>query len=484
MFENFVFHDVLIRDLSYLGAVRELTGHPICQIFLDADEEPCRQNFDGVLTALVKIGSQQVGLILNDFRINGGSFGIRNSKRITAFFEYLTHRGLSAIYIGNSSGVRIMEGRSVFDFAFGVLPALKRFCAENLFVTCSIGKTIGLGAVLFGYGHLRLAVRESGQINLTGPEVFKLFFGSDEGFRTAACSERHFEKSLFVQEHVDSKEEGYRRMADLFHFINDRPTPQIPQSRTDEWMGERPDVQLLSSSSQELESLLHQMGEASFEVFPDLSPVVRTFLVRKDGKLFGVFANPPGHPQNMITSAAISRYIAALQFFRRVGIPIVSLLDSPGGDPRVTESDKNFIGLYVSVINEIVDYPHPKLGIVNGRCFGGATVLAFPKVFGSQAAVAVENSQIGIMHASIIDRLLAGVPRLAGQWQNIKEQQKADLSDLIKQGSVDRVIRKDQIGNEVLRFLRGRFALSELQFIDRSEEHRPQDLHPPQTKAL
>ena len=46
------------------------------------------------------------------------------------------------------------------------------------------------------------------------------------------------------------------------------------------------------------------------------------------------------------------------------------------------------------------------MGVVTGRCFGGASTLAFPRVFGSVRNVALRACRIGTMHEPIIARVL------------------------------------------------------------------------------
>lgn len=447
----YTLHDVLTKDLSFLSGMSQLTTAPISRAYLLRESRPERAEMDGLATLIIKIGNSDVGLLVNDFRSNGGSFGVENSKRATHFLNYLSSRRIPAIYISNSSGVRLTDGRKVFQPAFGLLPALKKFSDKNLLITCAIGKCIGLGAVVFGYGHYRIAVRESGQINLTGPEVFKMFFGGGENFKEAASCERHFEQTSFVQELVDSKEEAILRIRNLLRYA--KGVSDSVMTVENQGAGEGFDASLLNPSIAKMNELLAKVSDTHCEIFPDMSPVVRTYLVQKNGKVFGLFANPPGHPQNLISSAALTRFIAALEFFKRLELPIVSILDSPGGDPRVSETDKNFVSLYIKVINEIISYDQPKLGILAGRCFGGASVLGFPKIFGSEGVLAVENAQVGIIHSNIVDQLLSGVPRMALQWEEIKKEQRPDLKDLIEEGTIDRLITANQIQEEINLFL-------------------------------
>ena len=88
-----------------------------------------------------------------------------------------------------------------------------------------------------------------------------------------------------------------------------------------------------------------------------------------------------------------------------------------------------------------------------GRCFGGATTLLFPKVFGGWRAVALRGAQLGVMHERIVSQVLAGSPRLLAQWRDVAATQRSDCADLLAEGSLDALIDAAGLPDEIDRFL-------------------------------
>jgi acetyl-CoA carboxylase carboxyltransferase component len=181
--------------------------------------------------------------------------------------------------------------------------------------------------------------------------------------------------------------------------------------------------------------------------------MVRTYIGIHDEKPVGVFINPPGHSGNMINSRALDKYMAALQFFKVLGLPIVSFLDTSGAEPRASGKEAHLLGKFIKVAGEIINYPHSKMGFITGRCFGGATILAFPKNLGGKYAYAIEGSRMGVMHDDIITKLLSGSARLLEKWQTIVATQTADMRDLKEKGSIDDVIKHEHIAMKISIFL-------------------------------
>ena len=161
------------------------------------------------------INEQKVGYVSCDFKVYGGSFGTHNSKRLFQFIDYLTKNKIPLIFSFNTIGVRISEGRKVFPQAFRLIPALKTFAESNFLITTVNGRCLGLGCLLFGLGDYRVAYSPDATLNLTGPEVFKLFFGEKVSFDAAACSVRHFNKSHIIQEIFPNKEIMHSKIKSL-----------------------------------------------------------------------------------------------------------------------------------------------------------------------------------------------------------------------------------------------------------------------------
>jgi len=132
---------------------------------------------------------------------------------------------------------------------------------------------------------------------------------------------------------------------------------------------------------------------------------------------------------------------------------VISILDTPGMDPRVGEAERDLIGWITQTAGRAVAYPHPKMGVLWGRAFGGATSLGFPKIFGGTKVLAVRGCTLGIMHESIIEKLLSGSPRLLEQWKGSVQAEDPELRDLIDSGTIDFLIEPDQLAEHIDDFL-------------------------------
>ncbi|HVK61442.1 MAG TPA: carboxyl transferase domain-containing protein [Bdellovibrionales bacterium] len=467
---------VQLQEQAVLSSLGDLfTEAGVDALMPEGIDKFSRNDCDGFITAFGWIGNRQVGIIMNDFRVNGGSFGREVSQRTAKFLDIAREAEIPVVFLLNTLGVRFLEGRTVFKETFSIIPHLDRFAEKNLLVTISIGRTLGLGALLFGMGHYRIAVREKSQINLTGPEVINLFFGKGFDFKAIAAAENVFEQNSLIHELSDDLSAALRRTKEIISTLS----YIIPKDRTcnrhsPEANGEHMDSTLLSDSETKLRSVLAKFDGGSLEVFNSLSPIVRTFFAVHERQLIGVLINPPGHIGNVINTRALQKYSASLDLFKAARVPVISFVDTAGAEPRNLERERDLLTEFIAATRKLIQYPYPKMGFALGRCFGGATVLSFPPIFGGHPTYAVEGSRIGVMHDDIIAQLLSGSARMLEQWKATQETQTADLADLIKHGLIEGSVSPEKISEVLSRFVfqvRTKSLLEEVPYLKRTRNN-------------
>ena len=423
----------------FLKQVCDAFGFATLQVWIGASVS--EGDFDrtcnhGLVTALGRCDGRTVAIAWSDFRVNAASYGRANSRRFATFLRYLrrSQDRIPLVYFVNSAGLSLMEGRTAFSDAFELWPELLRYADERLVLTCAAGKCLGLAPMLYGLGHYRVAVAQRTQVNLTGPEVIRLFFGEGVDFERSAAAERCLERHDLIHELAPSVDAGLARLRRLLGGSASHDEPPALGPRTGD---------LLAGF----------LDGPPLELVPGWCPRVRVFIGTRSGRPLGLFVNPLERSDNMIRVRTLEKYAAGLDLFRALRLPIVSVVDAPGIDPRFEQSDANNIRRILWLGEKIIRYPWGAMGVVAGRCFGGATTLLFPKVFGGWRAVALRGAQLGVMHERIVNQVLGGSPRLLAQWREVAAAQGLDCADLLAEGSLDALIDGPDLAGEIDRFL-------------------------------
>lgn len=441
---------IALAEHRFLESLRRIYGDEASvELYWDPSREFNRIECDGIVAVRGRIDGQVVSVALTDFRLNGGSFGKENTARLHAFIREIDRHEGSLIFLLNTLGARFTEGRALFVPVFSLIPALLQYRKNHLYIAGALGKCLGLGAIFLSQAHYRIALGEETLVNLTGPEVISIFLGSEgKDFERFASAGHQFAANSLIHEILPDVGAICARARELAVYPFATPNAHseallVPDASKPKYF----------KSEKGLVQLLDGIGGHALEIYPQLSPVARTFLVRRGEQTLGVIANPPLHPNNLVTVRAIERSQAAMDLFAALKIPVISCVDAPGGDPRASESDADAIVKMIELVHTMIEYPYGKMGVVTGRLYGGSCMFVFPKIFGASRTIALEGAKIGIIADQIVAKVLEGNPRMKQQWAENARNERADLGDMLGEEMLDAVVPIEAIGEEIDRFL-------------------------------
>lgn len=404
------------QDKAYfLGSVLELLdSDAVINFYVPENTQSIKRKiFDGFITFTSTINGQEVGIIFNDFRSLGSSIGRDNSQRTCAFLKHLETNKIPLIYLCQSMGIRIQEGRRLFKDTFSLIPAIKSFSKNNLYLAVSLGQTLGLGAVIYSLADYRIALKDRSVFNLTGPEVFKMFLGESVDFEELCGAERMLQKNQLVHEVMDSQEDIFKKLKSIISISEELP----------------------SCDSENLKQQFKVIEDNGIKLFESFGKSVKVRIFRTEEKKIGIMFNPILRP-NLISVLDMKKSRFALNLFKKLKLSLVNIVDTPGGDPRVTENDLNIAGEVYDLASDLIDYPHKKRGYIAGRCFGGASIFSMPHFFGGEPTVVLKGAKLGIMDKGIIKTLLKAGPLLK-QWEEASALETDEYNDFIEDGLVE-----------------------------------------------
>jgi acetyl-CoA carboxylase carboxyltransferase component len=413
------FRTLIVNDSFFLGSFKSLfdTGCSL-DFYLSQDtEKVSRKAFDGFITFIGKIQGRDVGIIFNDFRSLGSSFGQENSKRCAEFIEILGTKKIPLIYLCQSMGIRIQEGRSLFKNTFSLIPVIKKFSENNLYIAASFGQTLGLGAVLYSLADYKLALDGKSVFNLTGPDVFKMFLGEKVDFNELCSAKEMCQKNQLVHELLPDQESIFKKLKRIL-LLED-------------------EIDL--SEDLDVKEQFKKLEVSGLKLFDDFGKSVKVRVLCHKNKKIGILYNPYLRA-NLVSHKDLRKVRMALNLFKKMELPIYTIVDTPGADPRVSENDLNIAGEIYNVASDFIDYPYQKRGLIAGRCFGGASIFSMPVFFGGEKTLVLEGAKMGIMDKGIIKTLLKKTGPLLKEWEITSAKETSDYKDFISDGLLEKVI--------------------------------------------
>ena len=380
-------------------------------------------------------------------KFKAGTFSYTNLTYLTAFLDLVNQSPADypLVFLFHSGGVRITQSRRLFNLVWGILPKLFFLNKKRIFISLAHEKCLGAAALFFGQAHFRIASSSATLINLTGPGVIKRFYGNAENFSVYASARHQNERNFLVHEITDGLSISLARINQIIEYssgtLNDWSEPvRLSDS---EVSGDGITEALLRDSRQKL--VLKQVCDHFLEILPTMSAAGRTFLCSKNGKKFAVMMNPLDHAVNSISVKTVEHFLEALIIFKALKLNLISIVDSPGGDPRQSNSDQNIICKTLTLVEALIDYPFKKIGLIAGRCYGGSGVLSLPTVHQSAGLYALTQSKLGVMSDEVINSITSQNLKTNAEWKKTAITHTSDFSDLIDEGVIKKVIPLEEL---------------------------------------
>ncbi|MFF5201511.1 acetyl-CoA carboxylase carboxyl transferase subunit [Micromonospora parva] len=375
---------------------------------------------EGVVCATATIGGHPVVLAVMDFRFLGGSLGCAVGELITRAAERALDDRIPLVLVTASGGARMQEGALSLMQMASVSQAIAALREAGL-LTVSVLTDPTYGGVAASFAtNTDLVLAESGaRMGFAGPRVIRQTTGRalPEGFQTADFLLRHGQVDMVVQRRslrgrlvallaatragrpartpVPRQELASRheRLADdgLAHPRPAgppvaTPTPADPPAVRDAWdtvrMARHPGR---PTTLDYLDSVFDGFVELHGDRLGADCPAIVGGVARLAGRHVMVIGHQKGHTTaelvarnfGMASPAGHRKALRLMRLAARLGLPVVTLVDTPGADPGVSAEEQGQAAAIAENILTLTVLPTPVLAVITGEGgSGGALALA------------------------------------------------------------------------------------------------------------
>lgn len=362
---------------------------------------------EAVVCGTATVGGHPCALAVMDFRFLGGSLGCAVGELITRAAERALEDGIALVLVTASGGARMQEGAlSLMQMATvsQAIAALRE--AGLLTVSVLTDPTYGGVAASFATNTDVVLAEKGARMGFAGPRVIRQVTGRalPEGFQTADFLLRHGQVDMVVPRHalrgrlaaLLAAARAGGRPAARGGVPRQEPSPVVARPAGGA-AAETPS----GGDAWETVRLARHPGrpttldylETAFDGFVELHgdrlgadcPAVVGGLARLDGRSVMVIGHQKGHTTAELVSrnfgmASPAGHRKALRLMRlaaRLGLPVVTLVDTPGADPGVSAEEQGQAAAIAENILALTVLPTPVVAVITGEGgSGGALALA------------------------------------------------------------------------------------------------------------
>ena len=400
--------------------------------------------YDGVIAGIARISGAEAAVFAQEPTYKGGSMGLGHTKRLERLVAEAMEKRIPIVGFYDSGGVRVQEGGHSLEEASALVGQLIKAREAVPVVTAIMGTVSGAAAYSAYMGDAIVMIKEKSSLFVWGPGVAKAETNADIGTEELGGWKVHSANGT-ASHVVDDEKECLQVVKRLLAYLA-RGGDLTP--------GPAP------GSGARLEAIESTFDKGSFMEFRALyAQSVITGLALLDGRTVGVLASNKQVLRGFMDIEACRKTSRFASMCNTLGLPMVTLLDTPGVYPAAEQEKAGLIRASGEAIKEYASNRCPKITVITGEAYGGAFVGFASKALGSKKVFAYPTARISVLSLPAYSEIF-----LRKRLDSLKEEErKAELEKSsaqflkqmdpsigVQQGYIDEVIEPGQTRGKLI----------------------------------
>jgi len=362
---------------------------------------------EGAVTAFGKVNDRKVCAFAHDAFVMGGSGGEAQYIKVIRLFDLAIKTGCPIVSMNDASGARIQEG----------VAGLNAYCNQFGKTTIASGWVphipLILGAAAGGTAYAAaltdfiIMVDPIGKMFITGPAVIKSVTGEDVTFDQLGGASVHARKTGTAHFVVGSEEEAMQLTRRLLSFLPSNSDEKPPKYYCGDPINRKtPQLRELIPTNPnkgfDIKQLITAIvdNQDFLEVQADFAQSVVIGLARMNGSTVGIVANQPRILAGCLDYNSSWKAARFVRFCDAFNIPLITLADTPGYLPGVSQEHGGIIRNGAKLIFAYAEATVPKITVVVRKDYGGAYSAMCGKGMGADVVLALPTGELAVMGAA------------------------------------------------------------------------------------
>ncbi len=421
---------------------------------------------DGVITGFGTINGRNVAVYAQDFTIKGGSLGKQHAQKICKVMDMAAKVGCPIIGIIDSGGARIDEGIHALEGYGAIFKRNARYSGVIPQISIIVGPCAGGAVYSPALTDFIFMTQQTSQMFITGPQVIAEVVHQVITKEELGGAQVHARTSGVAHNIAATEAECFENVKALLEYLPSSYLDGAPQTQKQE--STKNIAHLVPTNPNQSYNIKDVIGalvddETFFEIQPLFASNIVTGFARMQGSVIGVVANQPLVKAGCIDIDASCKAARFIRFCDSFGIPVVTLVDTPGYLPGVEQEHQGIIKHGAKLLYAYAEATVPLITIVLRKAFGGAYIVMGSKALGADINYAWPNAQIAVLGAKAAvtimhGKTLAGVDaeeKAALQQKLEAEYHEAFLNPFVaaENGYIDAIIEPAGTREQVIRAL-------------------------------
>lgn len=376
---------------------------------------------------------QQVGW----FRLEGGkhkgAIGTIEGETIARLVRTSVDAGVPIVGVLSTSGADVAEGVAALHAWGGIARALSSASGVVPVILVVTGPAVSGPALLLGLADV-VIMTEASFAYVSGPDALLEFTGMKATNESLGGASVHALRSGVASLVAQDEDEALALAFDVLSFLPANNGDHPPLARCDDPVDRpvREAVEVVPASSMasyDVRRVIDDLCDDGWylELKERHAPNVVIALGRIGGHPVGIVANQPSQLAGTLDIEASQKAARFVQWCDAFGLPLVSLVDTPGYQPGKDIEWRGMIRHGAQLVHAYAAASVPRLCVILRKAYGGAYIVMDCKTMGNDLAVAWPNAEIAVMGPPQAVQVLHGRRLTAADDQDLAAAERLEL---------------------------------------------------------
>ena len=345
-------------------------------------DEEADDALEPVVTGYGAIDGVLVFAFSQDYSRLSGALGERHAEKICKIYEMAEKASAPIVGVFDSAGAKILEGVDALAGYGKIMAAVAAADIPQIAVVS--GPCVGAPAVIAQMMDFTVVAKKTGELRIAASGAL-----TDKTLGTAEKLAEDGVCAILAEDDPDALE---KVKALLPYFAFTKPFGDEPNRAVSV-------ADIIAGDEYDMHAVINEVFDnGSFlELWKESAQMIICGFAAMNSNVVGVMANNPAVKGGKLCPGSTDKAIKFVAVCEKLGLPIITLVDSCGMPSGDKAEAKGFASKLASFVRAYATCGCPKISVVLGRAYGSLYTVFGSKALGTDVTLALDSAKIAAM---------------------------------------------------------------------------------------